>query len=115
MSMGAGADSVEHCADLYTDREAQDLAPRAKDAVPTGTFRRKDAVFKALGIEPTRLCHHRVARFNLGVIESWQMSGGFDIRWASDARNRTPLDRMDRKIFHVRVVPSETPLSDGRQ
>jgi hypothetical protein len=112
--MGASVDSAEGCANLYTDGEARDLALRAKDAVPLGTVRRKDAVLKALGVEPARLCHQRVVRFNLGVIESWQISGGFDIRWASDARNRTPLDRRDRKIFHVRVVPRETPLSDTR-
>jgi hypothetical protein len=107
-------DSVEGCTNLYTDGEAQDLALRAKDVVPIGTVRRKDVVLKALGIDPTHLCHRRVAQFNMGYVESWQMSDGFDIRWASGVRDRSPLDRKDRKIFHVRVVPRDIPLSDTK-
>jgi hypothetical protein len=105
-------DLGEACPNLYSDTEARDLARRAKDSVPIGTARRKDVVLKALGIAPTRLCNHQVEAFNLGYVESWQISQGFDIRWAAAAQDRTPLDRKDRKIFHVRVVPRETPLSD---
>jgi hypothetical protein len=113
-TLGATAGADGSCSNLYTDAEARGLIRRAKDAVPTGTLRRKDAVLYALGIDSSRLCNRRVVQFNLGYVEAWQMSGGFDIRWAAGVQDRTPLERKDRKTFHVRVAPRETPLSDTR-
>jgi len=113
-TLGATTAAVGPCSNLYTDAEARGLVRRAQDAVPIGTLRRKDAVLDALGIDPSRLCNRRVVQFNLGYVEAWQISDAFDIRWAAGVQDRTPLERKDRKIFHVRVVPRETPLSDTR-
>ena len=107
-------ESFPGCSNLYTDAEAQDLVRRAKEAVPTGRLRQKGAVLKALGVEPTRLCNRRVVQFDLGYVEAWQLSSGFDIRWAAGVQDRTPVDSNQRKIFHVRVVPRDTPLTDTR-
>jgi hypothetical protein len=106
----AAESSSEQCTHLYTDDEARDVARRAEQVLPIGTERRKETVLKELGVEPARLCHRRVGRANLAYVESWKISTGFDIRWAAGTLDRTPLDRKDRKIFHVSVVPRGTPL-----
>ena len=108
---GAGGE----CPNLYTDGEARELILPARRAVPTGKFRRKDVVLKALSVDPARLCNRRVVQMNLGYVEVWQVSNGFDLIWSAAVRDRRPLEATDHKIFEVRVVPRETaPPGDVR-
>jgi hypothetical protein len=103
-------DTKDKCAMLYTDEDARRLIQAAEKAVPAGRFLAKNSVLKALSIDPSRLCNRRVHQFNLGYVESWQLSKSFDLTWGAAVQDPTPLERDDRKIFHVRILKrSERP------
>jgi hypothetical protein len=98
----AAGDAAAGCPNLYTDGEARDLAQRAQQLDPLRKFRQRNAVFGALGVDPTRLCDLRVVQVKVGYVESWQISDGFDIRWGFRGS----------RISRVRVVPRDASLSE---
>ena len=94
----------DKCTMLYTDGEARSLIKAAEKAVPAGKFLPKNAVLKALGIDPKRLCNRQVHQYNLGYLVRWQLSESFDVTWGAAVQDPTPLERDDRKIAHVRII-----------
>ena len=97
---------------MYSDEDAARLIERAAAVVPPGKTRAKQDVFRALQIDPMRLREHRVVQVNLGLIETYQLSESFDLTWAAGVQDPTPLDREDRKVFGVRVLPRRPVSQD---
>ena len=95
---------------MYSDEDAARLIERAAAVVPTGKTLAKRDVFRTLQIDPARLREHRSERSNLAVFETYQLSESFDLDWAAGTQDPIPLDRDDRRIFHVRVLPRK-PIS----
>ena len=106
------------CTILYTDEQASRLVHAAEKAVPAGKFLAKNSVLKALGIDPKRLCNRQVHQFNLGYFERWHLSKTYDLTWGAAVQDPTPLERDDRKIFHVRIIKRSElfpPMVDEKQ
>jgi hypothetical protein len=100
----------DQCGSLYTDEEAKGLIHPAEKAIPAGKALAKKAVLNKLGIDLKRLCNRQVQQFNLGYVERWRLSQLFDLVWSAAVQDPTPLERDDRRIFHVRVIKHSDPL-----
>ena len=97
---------------LYSDEEAKALIKQAGAVVPVGESRSKKKVLAALAIDPRRLAGRRVVHDFLVSIETWQLSEGFDLTWMAAAQDPTPLDRDNREIYGVRVLPRSESNKD---
>jgi hypothetical protein len=89
----------------YTDDEARAFVKPAAAVVPVGETRVLRDVLTALSIDPRRLRNRNVEEDLHVIVEWWQLSDSFTIRWMSDARQQTPEWSLDRAIYGVAVGP----------